>query len=93
MSDKEILEKAIQKAIDGGWVISNAALLGEIASTRDILFNHEFAKALFGTENPYEISRTEDGLHTHTFGGPAWQFHLQQMVIAEDPIAYLGVNI
>jgi hypothetical protein len=25
--------------------------------------------------------------------GKAWQWHLQQMVIAKDPIAYLGKHI
>ncbi len=99
MSDKEILERAIQKAIDGGWKVpvnKNSAGIKQLIkdnSVFDIIFNHEFAKHLFGLTNPYEISRSENGLRIHTFGGPAYLYHLQQMVISENPIKYLSENI
>lgn len=97
MENKAILEKAIQKAIDGGhklpdWAQGNlhyaqyALMHGNVYS---VIFNHDFAKALWGDEYWEE----------YTFNGeyatpkPTWALHLQQMVISEDPIKYLGENI
>lgn len=51
-----------------------------------IIYDHDFAKALWGEEDLMLI--TED----RSWKQP-WQHHLQQMVIAENPIAYLGANI
>lgn len=59
MSDKEILEKAIQKAIDGGWSFSRVDMLDvpkELAEwalnspehLSILLSNDAFAKALWG---------------------------------------------
>lgn len=96
----EILNEAIDKAIDKGW----NTLFGEFDSVdydpitgiikvyfqfknifysysvNDIIYNHGFAKALWG-----------DHLATQT--KQAWQYHLQQMVVADDPIKYLGENL
>jgi len=63
-----------------------------------IIFNHDFAKALWGDlpEIAYQyhksIFRKDDQL---IISGARlrWQYHLQQMVIADDPIKYLGENI
>lgn len=106
MTNKEILEKAIQKAIDGGWdytdfetfmwnedasVKKKAQEIAEEALYRgderqyfnvnDLIFNHDFAKALWP-------NKVHDGLEREL-----WKGHLQNMVIAEDPIKYLGENI
>lgn len=105
MTDQQILEKAIQRAIDGGWdakglggaeawtdypralkAMAIYTLLNEGAGDGYLLFifNHDFAKALWGDVlTGYDM----DGLQE------PWKFHLQQMVIADDPIAYLGENI
>lgn len=176
MSNQEILEKAIQKAIEGGWKATlEGNILKKIDETGkfhlwigantwgsiDLIFNHEFAKALWGNDvvtkdavgfgiikiwaeqvayefegrlhaangkrqmaflkypdnmlvhrAPNELVEVEkvvmDLKHlagsipfrTHkikevdVLGGiPTWQYHLQQMVIADDPIKYLGENI
>lgn len=104
MTTAEILTKAIEKAIAGGWhkngydtvVVGNRLNIffhneckehrledfSKDYSPADIIFNHDFAKALW----PGQI--TGPG-----FFGPLWYFHLQQMVIADDPIEYLGDNI
>lgn len=115
MSNKEILEKAIQKAIDGGWTggkffnwsgdwmgevpklevtspFPNIAWLKYKTGGVDVreetyppsvmLFDHDFAKAFFGAHE-IQVEYME----------PAWQYHLQQMVIADDPIKYLGDNL
>ena len=124
MSNQEILEKAIQKAVAGGWkplpssipiaidqwrgqsMVKVTVLFGsrnETAWVRElegIIFNHDFAKALWGDEEgdyiaPVYVKRQEDFEHDHTdsYHGPAWKHHLMQMVIADDPIKYLGENI
>jgi hypothetical protein len=64
-----------------------------------IVFDHEFAKTLWGDD---EIKLWEDtpdpdndpyGEYTSYTALPNWQHHLQQMVIADDPIKYLGENV
>jgi hypothetical protein len=65
------------------------------------IFDHHFAKALWG-----EARVDDDGIlfrDEHDMIIPSktklstvhrgWRYHLQQMVIAEDPIQYLGENI
>ena len=54
-----------------------------------VIFNHDFAKALWGEEG-----QTLTGLRCSAQDGviPYWQYHLQAMVIADDPIQYLGDN-
>ena len=103
MTNKQILETAIQKAIDGGW---RGELLGIVVridgagtvrlenpftneewSVEEIIFNHNFAKALWGEERIVNIKNYQ------ALKRMGWQHHLQQMVIAEDPIAYLGSNL
>lgn len=97
MTDKETLTKAIQKAIDGGWktgvlgikdlgqdFVSAEAhnLLFEYGRLEATFFNHDFAKALWG-----------DYTNDVNYPQYSWQYHLQNMVISDDPIAYLGANI
>ena len=56
----------------------------------------ELAKALWG-EEPYakHYYMFENGTHWRERDDrlPNWSWHLQQMVIADDPIKYLGENI
>lgn len=116
MSKKEILEKAIQKAIDGGWKgpfvtdyrstgihqFDGVRYYNKVKATdfKSIIFNHQFAKALWGDE-PYHHVASGDAQHNkngeiigvranHEYN---WAYHLQQMVIAEDPIKYLEENL
>jgi len=53
---------------------------GEMAMLRDIIFDHDFAKAFWG-----------EGLYCVRPGNKsvAWQFHLQQMVLEKDTLKYL----
>lgn len=102
MSNQEILEKAIQKAIDSGykhslipeWTVEDIVRHGEYD-----IFNHDFAKALWGESRGYVRIPVVMGFkgnnlgQTYQFHEPAWQYHLQNMVIAEDPIKYLGENL
>lgn len=114
---KEVLEKAIQKAIDGGWqhqVIAHPELFTSLEISdaigrlqnhpNDFIFSHDFAKALWGEygavpEARYPLRYKKGSgvertkiiiVASHV---SPWQYHLQQMVIAPDPIKYLGDNI
>lgn len=138
MTNQQILTKAIQKAIDGGWdkldseldIRENNVILDapghDIDSGQwvicnheewhytDIIFNHDFAKALWGEFPTYTHSGFERygvGKDVDSWLGPAkeaikdkefvtgainytaWKYHLQQMVIADDPIKYLGEHL
>jgi len=107
MTDQDILERAIQKAIYGGWDTGDPAGLenfkvlqnktaflvkfesnGRVLTSeyKTLIFNHNFAKALWG-EEPY------DAIQGEVYDSPKWKVVLQQMVIADNPIKYLGENI
>jgi len=140
MTHQQILEKAIQKAIEGGWDYLTfiewnktwkqptnpvAQVMAEFYETHGeadptfeldlvpcLIFNHDFAKALWG-DVPTRLTITwlKPKQMTHTprmpapkitdiapkpgIGAPlpSWHYHLQQMVIADDPIKYLGDNL
>lgn len=73
---------------DGTWASWNVQV-------NTILFNHDFARALFGEEPPelaYQfhssIIRTQDNL-LESGGWPKWKYHLVRAVISEDPIGYM----
>lgn len=59
-----------------------------------LIFNQDFARSLWG-----EQTTKIDNSGNYTPNGmefidrPGWQHHLQQMVIAEDPILYLGEHL
>jgi len=116
MTNKEILEKAIQKAIDGGWEqLLNYKVMwfrnyipshyyiklqvnddGMVSSmefeTNTVIFNHDFAKALWG-DKQLIYSHKLPVINNSWQKVKNYEHHLQQMVIAEDPIKYLGDNI
>jgi len=104
MSNEEILQKAIEKAQANGW--SNAVIyyvqsesqivtsFGGVSISlcyEQIIFNHEFAKALWPQPAPYEYRN--DGTSRSISLSPAWIHHLQEMVIIDDPIKYLGEHL
>src|SRR5258708_2424084 len=97
---KDVSIKFAVRGTPQGLVVEwNTGAHSAIEFAMQIIFNHEFAKALWGeslihdiiTRN-YERDMTmyADRLFLDVNN---WQFHLQQMVIAEDPIKYLGENI
>lgn len=113
MSHKDILERAITKAIDGEWSGEASGhmfwseeplrIADQIDSSgeclNDLIFNHEFAKALWGEELHHETFIVPKELNKRFAGSrhldvkPIWQYHLQQMVISDDPVRYLGENL
>jgi len=114
MTNKEILEKAIQKAIDGGWDnpyvfrlqgwVTNAIEV-EPGLWMPVIFNHDFAKSLWGGVEycrcPVSRKRVKrnpafyaDCICHHRWAKlDWWEYQLQQMVISDDPIKYLGEHI
>jgi hypothetical protein len=89
MSNQEILEKAIKKAIDGGWQPDPDDMYYKNEFEYPmIIFRHSFTKALWGDGQMGKLPK-----HGLRVGVSGWQMHLQQMVIADDPIKYLGDNI
>ena len=100
MTDVEILNKAISKAKVNGWkpdfyihTLSEVVLEGDWDCQpyyMNVICDHDFAKSFWGEmESRVDFYDGETYL-THL---PAWKYHLQQMVIAKDPIKYLAEHI
>jgi len=133
VSDNEILERAIRKAIDNGWWPfrpldrrfkeggNNQAWFSRFYTVdafgirskdkdwdydclecyapayplNEFIFNHDFAKALWGDETKYTrleakdigIKLSSDSIYAIKKLG--WKHHLMQMVVADYPIEYL----
>lgn len=63
-----------------------------------IIFNHDFAKALWGHAHHYKCDYEPLPTGSGDWAGmtdtiSVWEFHLQQMVIADDPIKYLEKHL
>lgn len=60
--------------------------MGEIfPRLKEIIFSHDFAKAFFGNKSYWnEVNPNYSIVYLFE-----WQYHLQQMVLEEDPIKYL----
>lgn len=60
----------------------------------ELIYGHQFAKALWGEDTQLGWEFECDNCLLPTMDWlKAWEFHLQAMVIANDPIKYLGENI
>jgi hypothetical protein len=110
MTDAEVLEACIRKAIEGGFDMRKA--IGRRYKNDSfqlhieprhikwseyedgasliywLIFNHDFAKALWVKTTKHRCICQTPECHCGS-KQEEWQYHLQQMVIAEDPIAYL----
>lgn len=65
-----------------------------------LIFNHDFAKAIWGsrtlnalTGEKFVAKKLPEGLIETVYVDFAWEYYLQNMVISEDPITYLGDNL
>lgn len=110
MTKKEILQKAIDKAVKNGWkpksignydvwdsdtaedIAKNTDAI-ESYSAFDVIYSHDFAKHFFGEEDVWSNRNYEKKPYVGSKGlflAPvAWQYHLQQMVVSDEPIKYL----
>lgn len=104
LSNQEILTKALERAVDNGWYLPKPFTDGADAAERMRLFDdigqmQDLAKALWGGEVVCDHCLDVDcgrGVYCGKDNrrlNPSWEVHLQQMVIADDPIKYLGENI
>lgn len=105
MTNQEILEKAIQKAIDGGWRPINAWVSPktnyEWREREDYGGYYILCKKYIHDKESESYESAEQLIFNHDFAKALWQdpdygtwhHHLQNMVIAEDPIKYLGENV
>lgn len=103
MNRQAVLTQAIQKAIANGmtgyWAdrynrckeldemdcLVAGNIYEEEHSPEELLYSHDFAKSLWGEEE-------------HDWDGEGyldldWQYHLKEMVIADDPIEYLAKTL
>ena len=87
MTNEQILKKAVEKAINSGYefIVSMsegkrlAWTLAQHKLYYKLIFSHDFAKAFWSTNNQL----------LHVENKNAWNYHLQQMVIEEEPLKYL----
>ena len=100
MTNEQILEKAIEKAVKNGWKTKDGKgfVLGlekywlEGNSHYSIIFSHDFANAFWGEEyNSITVVPDHyDYYHDECYKiDKDWKFHLQQLVLEKDPIKYL----
>lgn len=119
MTDKEILQRAIEKAeknnFDYNWESQCYSYTSQYHCIQPIhlkypeliIFSHDFAKAFWGEEIcdeycpcnlEYRVAKFiyvpdenyPDGIH-RKYGQSMknWEYHLQQMVLEEEPLKYL----
>lgn len=84
MTNEEALTKALKKA---GYPddFLNPLFKNNNIYCRGIIFSHDFAKAFWGNKNIEWCP-----IHEEMILVPAWQYHLRQMVLEENPIDYLA---
>ncbi len=108
MSDQQILEQAIKKAIDGGWeyiawYLDRGKYLVNVGINIDVtlerLASERYANSyIFNHEFAKALWPEQTGTHhvNGVYGEQpiySWQDHLRDMVTADDPIKYLGDHL
>lgn len=102
MTKAEKLEALIQKAIDGGWAHEDYPKTPKDildwyeGNANDFIWRHDFAKALWGEEIAQDLKAITDYTSRDQWIKslvPVWQYHLQQMVIADDPVEHAYKSI
>ena len=89
MSDKEILKKAMEKTgiFSKDHIESMPDHIPNNNNYYFIIFDHIFAKAFFGSGQKEYFW---DGKSGFSITMVAWKWHLQQMVLEENPLKYLS---
>jgi len=88
MTNEQILKKAIEKAVKGGWdnwvpeQIFKELNYANKPWVYSVIFSHDFAKAFWGNGTVYMLDCGQDY-------DVQWQYHLRTMVLKKDPIKYL----
>lgn len=74
-----------QDPINGKLVVAQSISARHVGlqSFEEVIYDHHFAKALWGeAQKEWPLYKVRD-----------FEYHLQQMVISKDPIKYMGDNI
>ena len=102
MDKPKIIEKAIKKAYDNGWngIVTEYIfkLQNGVVGHWPDLFSKDFAKALWGEKHIYyEAEEGNKETRWQYYGcdvaDKAWVYRLKEMVVAKDPIKYLGDHL
>lgn len=92
LQDRTIVLAVEKATASGNWIYGeddyNAD--GDPMRAMELVYSHAFARALWGDEMKGEGFYNQIGQEILM---PAFRYHLQQMVIADDPIKYLGENL
>lgn len=112
-SAQQILTKALDRAMENGWLYHgtlpiswyNVTRSGEFIkighddsihpelSVNDLIFDQDFAQALWGDDEFRGCRTCEETHHEQNDNNDNMRpdhYHLQEMVIAEDPLQYLA---
>lgn len=87
MTDEQILRKAIEKAVKNGLTSTEVDVV-MLEDVYGLIFSHDFAKAFWG-EQTTDYVRLSDVDISFGPNSDGWEYHLQQMVLEENPIKYL----
>jgi len=97
----EVLEGS-NDVVFGSDVVGRIWKSSEAIDIARLIYSHDFAKSLWGfnqvglydNDKWYNIQEDEDTpMMCPVSILENWQYHLQQMVISDDPIEYLGENM
>ena len=106
MRNKQILKKAIEKAVKSGMpdlFKGEGTPFSKYADYdwkclidfgyKEIIFSHDFAKSFWGEETKHQLMHPEtvyvDWVKDIHACKPAWQYHLQIVVLEKEPLKYL----
>lgn len=120
LTDQQVLEKAIQQAMDGGWrpfsdrefknvrvehwqeggmvevALIDSDIIGAhlqwVRELEGIIFNHDFAKALWG-EGWAFFTEGQSGDTLPSGNYINWKGHMANMAVSVKPLNYLRKNI
>jgi hypothetical protein len=96
MSNEAILKKAIEKANKNGGHFYSPLYFpknGEVGNYEGLVFSHKFAKAFWGEkvidDDFADAEGCSDTYVCDLHRGKMWEYHLQKMVLEENPLKYL----
>lgn len=101
---KKAIKKAIKNGWEGEGILTLAKPFNELSKKEKecflqhcwmnwwiLIFFHSFTKAFWGEEDMHEVDGeklNEEGNATY-YTLKVWQYHLQQMVLEEEPLKYI----
>jgi len=103
MTWTDIIKKAIDEAVKGGFKINTSSIhWGQLATDRGyykLIFNHDFMRSIFGTGEHYDrlleqetktAEQEQREIEHEYLPLPLYKKMLQQMAIQEEPLQWLN---